>query len=179
MSEMAIKQISLKELQGAIAREREKAKTFEERRELERELRELRAGQSTKLLKRLGRGFVILTKKTAVAAGKGAKTIQEFGEKRGAGQFFETEFSGPAGAIRRERIVRAAPGKRKIKIVRARMKPMTRQVFVRGPGVVTQKVKQKAVRRIVRAKPKRRRKIVRRRAAQNTGFFESFRPVGI
>ncbi len=83
---MVQRRISLKQLQRAIAKERAKAKTASERAELERELRQLRAGTSAKLLKRFGRGFVILTQKGAKATGRGIVKARKFAEESGAGE---------------------------------------------------------------------------------------------
>ena len=182
------KQISLKQLQKIVAKEKKKVGTVEERERLEKELRELRAGKSTKLLKRLGRGFVVLTKKGAVATGEGIKKVSKFAEERGAGrffdtdvsaggkgEFFDTEYSGRPSTVRRVRVVRRKPSRRRIQVVRRIANSKTRQVFVPGLGTVTQKVGRKAVKRTIKRKPKRR--TVRRERTENGGFFGGLQQV--
>lgn len=63
------KQISLKQLQRAIAFERTKLARLSERQRLEKELRDLQSSGRTDVRGRIGRGFVILSKK----AGRGIK----------------------------------------------------------------------------------------------------------
>jgi len=178
---MEKKQISLKQLQAAVSKERSKAKTAEERRKLERELKELRAGQSTKILKRLGRGFVVLSKKTGKAAAAGAKVVQKFGEERGAEGFFDTDISG-RNKVQPKRTVRRATKRKRVKRVvrRTSVRPKTRQVFVQGLGLVTQKVKSR--KRTVRKRTKRRPQRRRRRRVfqeQDNGFLSGLPQVGI
>lgn len=172
-----VDQISLRQLQKQITIERKKAKTIEEKRELERELKRLREGKSTKVLKRFGRGFVILSKKGAKAIGKGAIAIDKFGRERGAGEFFETEFSTPSKQIQRRRvIVRAKP---RAKIIITKKAIATRKVFVPGLGIVTQRIQpQRTIRKIIR-KAKRRKTTRIRKTQDDPGFFGGLSDLGV
>jgi len=152
-----VKQITLKQLQEAVKKEKAKAKTMEERRALEAELKSLRAGRGTKLLKRLGRGFVILGKKGAKATGAGIVKARKFAEESGAGQGLDVEL---ASSLPRK-------GRVTTRTVRVR----------RGPKktVVTRKVRT-TIRR-VKAKPKRNKVI--RRVREDNGFFSGLSDIGI
>ena len=90
---MVTKQISLKRLKLAIVKERFKTKMASERRELEMELKQLRSGRSDKLLKRLGRGFVILSKKGAKATERGIVKARKFAEESGANEGLDVRFN--------------------------------------------------------------------------------------
>lgn len=167
---MVNKRISLKELQRAVARARAKAKTASERIQLERELKALREGTNIKLLRRLGRGFVILTKKGAKATGQGIVKARKFAEETGAGEGLDIEL---ASSIQRP-ISRKAV--RTTRVVRIRRRPRTRVVVTR-----------KVTTRRVRIRPRKRRAIKRdvrrgvaRRTQQDTGdFFGGLSDLGI
>ena len=74
----------LRRLRIVITRERAKIAKGSERKRLKAQLAELRAGKGKKLARRLGRGFVILGKKTGKGLyryGQYLKEQQEIGEK--------------------------------------------------------------------------------------------------
>lgn len=105
---MVKKRLTLKELQTAVASEKKKAKTAQEIMLLERELKELRAGSNQKLLKRLGRGFVVLTKKGAKVTGRGIRAVNKFAEESGAGSGLKG-IDLASGASKKTRVARARP----------------------------------------------------------------------
>ena len=74
---MVKRQISLKQLQRAVAIERERIRKAQERSRLESELRQLRGSRMDDAKSRIGRGFKILTRKARVAAMKQARLIRE------------------------------------------------------------------------------------------------------
>jgi hypothetical protein len=158
---MVKKGLSLKELQSLVTREKSKAKTIVERRKLEKELKDLRAGTNTKLLKRLGRGFVILTKKGAKATGRGIVAARKFAEESGAGEGFEnirfrSALNGDGKSVGRK---------------------SSRVVIVR-----TKVIKSKPKKRRRRVTVIRTRKIIRRprqRSTSDSGFFGGLSDLGI
>ncbi len=156
---MVNKQISLTDLKIAIAREKAKASTTQERAQLERELKQLRAGTSNKLLKRFGRGFAILAKKGATATGKGIVKARKFAEESGAGKGLDIEL---ASAVPSKRMAQTT------RVVKVRRRPRRRVTITK-----------KTTTRRVRIKPARRRKVVRRVQQDNGGFFGGFSDLGI
>lgn len=72
-----VKQISLKELQRVVARERAKIASLSKRKKLELELKQLRGAGRSDVGGRIKRGFVILSKKAGSAALKQARLIKE------------------------------------------------------------------------------------------------------
>ncbi len=74
---MVQKQISLRELQRAVAIEKTKLRKMQERERLQRELKQLRGAGRTDIAGRIGRGFVILSKKAGSVAMKQARLIRE------------------------------------------------------------------------------------------------------
>jgi hypothetical protein len=91
---MVKKRMTLKQLKMAVAKEKKKSGTISERQKLERQLKELRAGPGSKLIKRVGKGFVILSKKGAKATGKGIIAARKFAEESGAGEGLDVNFQG-------------------------------------------------------------------------------------
>jgi len=73
---MKKKQISLKQLQRAIAKERVRLNSLSKRENLEKELKQLRRSGRTDFAGRIGRGFVILSKKAGGIAMKQARLIR-------------------------------------------------------------------------------------------------------
>ncbi len=74
---MVQRKISLKQLQRVVARERFKVASLSKREKLERELRMLKRSGRTDIGGRVGRGFVILSKKVGKVALKQAQLIRE------------------------------------------------------------------------------------------------------
>lgn len=98
---MVKKQITMKALRRELVNERRKAKFSLKRSEIESELRELRISPNRKFLKRLGRGFVVLTKKGAEATGRGIRQARKFAEESGAGRGLDIDFKRPSPKKRR------------------------------------------------------------------------------
>ncbi len=154
---MVRKRLTLADLKKAVARAKKKASTAQERAQLESELKQLQAGTSTKLLKRLGRGFVILTKKGARATGKGIVKARKFAEETGAGEGLDIELA--SSIPRRQRPVRQQ-SPRKVRRVRTVRRSPSRVVVTKRTKITT---------RGVRRKPRRR--VARRAPQDNSGFF--------
>ena len=74
---MVQKNRSLSVLRRAVARERARVTALQTRRGLERKLRMLKRSGRTDVLGRIGRGFVILSKKVGGATLKQARLIRE------------------------------------------------------------------------------------------------------
>lgn len=162
---MVKRKLSVKQLEKAIEKAQKKAKTAEEKIRLGRELKQLEEGTNIKLLRRFGKGFVVLAKKTGKATGRGIVKARKFAEESGAGRGFDVELSSsiPRGQPRdQRRVVRARPIRR------------------RGRRVIIQRVKAKPIRRSRARRPKR--KVKRggfRQPAQDTGFFGGLSDLGI
>ena len=74
---MVKKILTNKQLRRAIDMERARIKKIKERDALERQLKNLRSSGRTDVAGRIGRGFVVLSKKAGSAALKQAKLIRE------------------------------------------------------------------------------------------------------
>ncbi len=133
---MVQKQLSLKDLEKAVKIERAKAKTSAQRAELQKELKQLRAGTSTKLLKRLGRGFGVLAKKGAKATGKGIKEARKFAEESGAERGLDTGFGIRGGKVRRP--VSRGTVRKTVRVVKVR-RPKGKRKVVRITKVIRTK----------------------------------------
>ena len=99
-----VRKLTLKQLKTAVAKERARATTTSERAELQRELKMLREGTSTKLLRRFGKGFRVIAAKGARATGRGIVQARKFAESTGAGRGLDTNFS--------NRVVKRKPKRR-------------------------------------------------------------------
>lgn len=71
------KQLTLNQLRRAIAMEKERKRKAMERIRLQMELKQLRSSGRSDVARRIGRGFVILSKKVGSVAMKQAKLIRE------------------------------------------------------------------------------------------------------
>ena len=117
-----VERMTFKQLQAAISRERKKAKTAAERRKLEIELKELRAGTSTKILRRFKKGFKVFVKKGAAATGKGIVKARKFAEESGAGRGLDIELgsSVPRRGVRLSKRPKGMAKRRRRRVVRQR-----------------------------------------------------------
>lgn len=107
-----VNKLTLKQLKTAIAKERAKAKTATEKAQLQRELKMLREGTNTKLLRRFGRGFKELAGRSAKATGKGIVKAQKFAESTGAGRGLDVELRSSIPRSSRTRAVKRAVRRR-------------------------------------------------------------------
>ncbi len=72
-----VKEMTLRELQRAVASEKKKANTLQMKRKLALQLRQLKSSGRSDISGRIKRGFVILTKKTGGAIVRQARLIRE------------------------------------------------------------------------------------------------------
>ncbi len=72
-----VRRISLKQLQREVDKERSKIRSMQKRENLQRELKKLRRAGRTDVAGRIGRGFLVISKKTGKAAVKQARLIRE------------------------------------------------------------------------------------------------------
>jgi len=162
---MTDRQISLRKLRLEVARERLKAKSRQRRDDLNTELRQLREGKGIKTVRRLGRGFAVIAKGGARAAGKGIAAASKFAEEKGDGGVFEgINFSGEQKVAPQKRRAVAKTITQRVVKRRVKRKSVKRKPVKRKP------VKRKSVKRRTVAKAVTRR-IVRRQPPQESGGF--------
>lgn len=160
--------LSINDLRRAIKEERGNISKTQERRALELELLELRRGQrpGVQLVRRLGRGLRVTSKKVGGAISRQAQRIAEQQER----QRIATQKARKGTTIRKKK------GKRIIRV--KGQKPQ--QVFVQGLGFVTPsgQTQPQPRQKIIR---KKRRKVRRQvpQPQQDDGFFGGSLDLGI